>query len=84
MVIQVCVGSSCHVKGSYFVKTKFEELIKEYQLEDKVQVQIAFCLGQCRNGVSIKVDDDLVLGVSPDNAQEVFRTRVLENPALQQ
>lgn len=82
MVIQVCVGSSCHVKGSYYVKTRFEELVKEHNLEDKVQVQIAFCLGHCRNGVSIKIDDDLVLGLTRENTDEVFRERVLGNPAI--
>ena len=35
MVLKVCVGSSCHLKGSYDVIEKFKELLKKYQLQQE-------------------------------------------------
>ncbi len=78
MTILVCVGSSCHLKGSYDIITLFKERIKKEKLDDKVTLKATFCLGNCGvAGVSIKVDDDLITGVTKDNFDEVFKTYVL-------
>ncbi|MEA4891267.1 MAG: NAD(P)H-dependent oxidoreductase subunit E [Peptococcaceae bacterium] len=79
MIIQVCIGSACHKRGSYHVMKKAKELITQHGLEDSVTVQAAFCLGQCANGISIKVDDKLILGVSKDNLEETFNQYVLKS-----
>ena len=34
MTIKVCVGSSCHLKGSYEVIEAFKEVLKKYDVED--------------------------------------------------
>ncbi|MPN34523.1 hypothetical protein SDC9_182017 [bioreactor metagenome] len=78
MNICICIGSSCHLKGSYSVKQIFESLVKENNLEDKVKIQVAFCLGHCRDGVSIKIDENLITGVSRENAKDVFTKYILE------
>ena len=49
MVVDVCVGSSCHLKGSYDVIQKLQKLIAENNLEDKVTLKASFCLGNCSN-----------------------------------
>lgn len=78
MVISVCVGSSCHLKNSYDVITLFKKAISEYHLESKVELKGTFCLGKCGiAGVSIKVDDQIITGVTPENFQEVFEKNVL-------
>ena len=55
MEIYVCIGSSCHLKGSYNIINAFKELIAEYKLEDQVSLNASFCLGHCQHGVTIKV-----------------------------
>lgn len=77
MVVSVCIGSSCHLKGSYDIINTFKELIEKNHLEDKVELAAAFCLGKCMDGVTIKVDDELVLGVNRDNMNEIFNKYIL-------
>lgn len=56
MNIKICVGSSCHVKGSYDVIERLKEILAKYDVADLVNLQACFCLGFCANGVSLKVD----------------------------
>ena len=82
MEIKVCVGSSCHLKGSYDVIQKLKSLIEEKELENKIELKASFCLGNCSNGVSMKIDDDsiylidnvpLIDGYSSDELKEISR-----------
>lgn len=59
-IIQVCIGSACHLKGSYNVINKLQDIIKERKLEDKILVKAAFCLGKCTKAVAVRVDNDEV------------------------
>ena len=77
MTIQVCVGSSCHLRGSYQIIELMTEALKENGLQDEVSLSAAFCLGKCTDGVSIKVDDEVICGVSPENFTEIFDHYVL-------
>lgn len=71
--VSICVGSSCHLKGSYQILKVYEALIKAKKLEDKVELKAAFCLGHCTKGVAIKVGDAYVDGLTVSNADEVFK-----------
>ena len=77
MTVSVCIGSNCHLMGSSKVKNIFQKLIDKYKLQDKVNLEVAFCLGYCKNGVSIKIDNDLITGVTPENAENVFEKKIL-------
>ncbi|MEG1774152.1 MAG: NAD(P)H-dependent oxidoreductase subunit E [Oscillospiraceae bacterium] len=77
MEIYVCIGSSCHLKGSYPIINALKELIAQNHLEEKVQLNGSFCLGHCQDGVSAKFDGEIVTGLSVDNIGEIFRERVL-------
>lgn len=77
MVIKVCVGSSCHLKGSYDVIEKLKEVIKKYDVEDIVDLQASFCLGHCSDGVTVKADDDFLFNVNKDNVEDIFVKEVL-------
>ena len=78
--VNVCVGSSCHIRGSYKIIELLNSAIKENSLEDKVAVSAAFCLGHCMNVVSVKVDDQ-IFGVNEDSFKEFFEEHV-KLPAL--
>ena len=77
MKVVVCIGSSCHLKGSREVVEKLQNLINDNDLKDKVTLSGKFCMGNCQNGVSVTVDGEL-FSVSPDTAEEFFKTNVLD------
>ena len=77
MKITVCIGSSCHIKGSRLVVERLQNLISENKLEDKVELGGTFCLGQCQQGVCVTADDDF-FSVTPDSVDEFFKENVLE------
>lgn len=78
MNILVCIGSSCHVRGSYEIMNNLKAMMTEKDLDSQVQVKVAFCLGYCKAGVTIKVDEQLVTGVTRENLTEVFNKYVLK------
>ena len=77
MKVTVCIGSSCHIKGSRQVVERLQQLIGEYNLEGKVDLGGTFCLGQCQKGVCVNVDEEFH-SVSPETVDEFFKTAVLE------
>lgn len=78
MKITVCVGSSCHLKGSHQVVERLQELITKNGLKDQVELLGTFCIGKCQLGVCVTVDDEFH-SVSPDNVDAFFETVVLKN-----
>ena len=76
MKITVCIGSSCHIKGSRQVVERLQALIAEKGVSDKVQLGGTFCLGRCQEGVCVTVEDKFC-SVSPDTVDEFFANEVL-------
>lgn len=78
MKIQVCIGSACHIKGSYGVISGLQSLVEQYNLSEQVDVQAVFCLGNCQNAVSVQIDDaQPVYSVSLQNIETFFKEEVL-------
>ncbi len=77
MNIYICVGSSCHLKGSYDVIQMMKEAISEHRLEDQINLSASFCLGRCTDGVTVKIDDDIFCGVSKDTFGDFFYNQIL-------
>lgn len=76
MKITVCIGSSCHIKGSRQVVEQLQELIRQKNLSDRVELAGTFCMGQCQKGVCVTVDD-VFYSVSPDTVASFFDTAVV-------
>ena len=76
MKVTVCIGSSCHIKGSRFVVEQLQNLISENHLENTVELAGTFCLGQCQKGVCVAIGDD-IFSVTPENVVEFFNENVL-------
>ena len=74
--ITVCIGSSCHIKGSRIVVEKLQSLISENGLGDKVELGGTFCLGKCQQGVCVMVNDTFH-SVTPESVGEFFANEVL-------
>lgn len=77
VTVNVCIGSACHLKGSYNVINRLQRIIKDKGLEDKVVVKAAFCLGECTKAVSVKVDDGPINSVNESNIDEFFESCVM-------
>ena len=75
MKVEVCIGSSCHIKGSRQVVEKLQQLISENNLLDKVDMSGTFCMGQCKNGVCVSLDGN-VFSVSPETAESFFNEHI--------
>ncbi len=76
LIIKVCVGSACHLKGAYKVVDALEKLINRYKLKEKVILKGDFCQGFCTEAVSVKVEER-VFSVSEENIEEFFNTEIL-------
>lgn len=76
MKITVCIGSSCHIKGSRQVVEEFQYLISENNLDDKVELGGTFCMGRCQEGVCVTLDGEF-FSVTPETAKEFFENQVL-------
>ena len=62
MKVTVCIGSSCHLRGSQKIVERLQALIAEHQLQDKVDLAATFCTGHCQEGVCTTVDGELTVG----------------------
>ncbi|MFL0268611.1 (2Fe-2S) ferredoxin domain-containing protein [Candidatus Clostridium radicumherbarum] len=79
MTITVCIGSSCHLKGSYDIVHMLQKLISEHNLENKVEIKASFCLGDCKNGVCVKVDESPIISVKKENVNDFFNDYIVKS-----
>ena len=75
MKVTVCIGSSCHIKGSRKVVEHLQNRISENNLDDKVNLSGTFCMGKCQQGVCVTVDDEFY-SVTPETAEEFFENTI--------
>ncbi len=75
MKVTVCIGSSCHIKGSRQVVGSLQELIAKNNLGDKVELGGTFCMGRCQEGVCVTVDDEFH-SVSPETVEDFFNNEI--------
>ena len=71
MKVTVCIGSSCHIKGSRQVVERLQDLIAENSLENQVELAGTFCMGQCQQGVCVTVDEAFH-SVTPETVDAFF------------
>lgn len=76
MKVTVCIGSSCHLKGSRQIVEQLQSLIAQKGLQDSVELCGAFCLGNCTKGVCVKIDEEL-FSLKPENTREFFENEIV-------
>ena len=78
VIVQVCVGSSCHLKGSSEIVELLERAVEEHGIQDDVVLTGSFCIGKCnRVGVTVQVNDDVHVGITVENFSDFFRNNIL-------
>ncbi|RCX09633.1 thioredoxin-like protein [Anaerobacterium chartisolvens] len=75
--IYVCVGSACHIKGSYNLISTIQQTIDTRKISDRVTVKAALCLGNCTGAVSVRVDDEEVLSVEEKDIKDFFNKHIM-------
>lgn len=73
MIVHVCMGSSCYLKGSLEIINKIDELQKD-GLEVNLFGQL--CFSSCPEGICIKIGNELITGVTPANIENILKTWV--------
>ena len=71
MKVTVCIGSSCHIKGSRSVVEQLQELIAKEKLNDKIELGGTFCMGKCQQRVCVTVEGEF-FSVSPETVSSFF------------
>lgn len=81
--IEVCVGSSCHLKGAPEIVELMQQHIADEQLENDIILTGAFCAGRCnRTGVTVTVNDAPYTGITKETFRDFWQDTVL--PAVRQ
>lgn len=79
LFVQICVGSSCYIKGSQEIVELFQNAVAEHGIADDVVLSGNFCIGKCnRVGVTIQVNDDIHVGITKENFREFFNKYILD------
>lgn len=75
--LSVCIGSSCHMKGSYNIIQLFQQMIEEYALHDQLEVKATFCMKKCLGeGVAVSVNGK-PYHLRPDVARDFFQSTII-------
>ena len=75
--VNVCIGTSCHLNGSYNVVQNIQQLIEEYSIHDQVNIEAYFCMKQCQNkGVSVTVNGSNHR-LEPENVRAFFLEQII-------
>ncbi len=76
MKITICIGSSCHLKGSRQIVENLQKLVKEHELTGKVELAGQFCMGNCQNGVCVTMEGQ-TYSLTPETTTDFFAKEVL-------
>ena len=77
--ILLCGGTGCLSSNSMDIKGKFDRLVAEHHMEDKVSVNIVGCFGFCSQGPFVKIfpEDTLYRLVQIEDVEEIFSTDII-------
>lgn len=77
VTVTVCVGSSCHIKGAREVIMRFNDLMKEHALEDRVELKGSFCMERCGEGINWQINKEPITSVNVESAVKTFQERII-------
>lgn len=77
LIITICVGSSCSIRGSDELASEIQRLIEKERLEGLVDIVGAFCMDTCSKGVSVRIGDQAFSGIRPEDAEAFFYKEIM-------
>lgn len=82
LFIEICVGSSCHLKGAPRIVEMMQKKIEENALKDEIILSGSFCTGKCnRVGVTISLGSEVYTGITAENFSDFWANTVM--PAVE-
>lgn len=76
--VQICVGSSCHIKGAPEIVELIKKHIEDNGLEEEIVLSGSFCMGKCnRVGVTVTVNDDVYPGITKETFQSFWDEKIM-------
>lgn len=72
MKLEICIGSACHIKGSYDVIEKLRALAADYGMDCEIDMKACFCMGNCGEGVNVRINEGETVRITPDTATDFF------------
>jgi NADH:ubiquinone oxidoreductase subunit E len=79
LIVQICIGSSCYIKGAPDIVALLQADVEGYHLENDVVLTGSFCTGKCnRAGVTISINDEVYTGITKENYREFFNEKILK------
>ncbi|MHC4062846.1 MAG: (2Fe-2S) ferredoxin domain-containing protein [Planctomycetota bacterium] len=76
MIVTVCVGSSCHVKGARDIIARFNDFLTSEGLADTVELKGTFCMERCGEGINWRIDEETFSSSSVEEAVALLRSKV--------
>ncbi len=75
--IQVCIGSSCHIKGSYDVISSLQALLEEDKItSEQVDIAAVFCMGNCKGGVCLRINEGEIHNLTPTSVEDFYHSKI--------
>jgi len=76
VTVTVCVGSSCHIRGSRALLKRFAEIIEAKGLQEQVVLAGSFCMERCGETMNWKFDEEEMASTSLEEAEKTFLDRL--------
>lgn len=77
ITIEICMGSSCFLRGSGRIVDRFRDLIAGHGLEQRVVLKGSFCMEHCTDGVTVKIGERVYTRLTPEDIDRIFGEEVL-------
>jgi NADH-quinone oxidoreductase subunit G len=76
LVVSVCVGTSCYVRGSQDLLHALIHHIEERKLQNVVDVKATFCFEHCNKGPTVSVGDTVIEKCTFEKACDVLNQKL--------
>lgn len=78
--VEICIGSSCFVKGSNQIVGIMNEIIAENGWQNEIDLKGSFCMQACQDkkGLGIRIDGERIDGINLQNAKMILVERLSE------
>lgn len=75
--VAVCVGACCYGKGSYDTLQELIRQVEKTGIKERINLHATFGLEGCKDSPSIRINDRIIGGVTPDKVGSFIETNVL-------
>jgi NADH-quinone oxidoreductase subunit G len=77
--VAVCVGTCCYLNGSYDTLQEFMKQAEQTGIKDRVNLHATFCMEGCETGPTIRINDEIIGGVTADKVGAVIKEKILKD-----